>query len=268
MDFLFLSKLIPLLFYPLGLVCVLLLVCLILWWKYPRWLPIPLIGALLILILSGNFWVSNSLVKSLEWQYQVTPEEIANAEAIVILGGGIKPKIEPRPMVDLAEPGDRVIYGAKLYQMGKAPLVVATGGRIPWQNQGKILSEADDMAQILLLLGVPDSDIIREGKSLNTYDNAVYTKQILEPRDINRIILVTSATHMPRSVKIFRKQNFEVIPAPTDYLVTQQVLQGSDNDSWQNSLIKIFPRSNYLHNTTLALKEYIGLLIYRWKGWL
>lgn len=266
MDFLFLSKLLPLFFYPLGFACFSLIVALILWWKYPHFVPIPIILALLVLFLSSNFWVSNLLVKSLEWQYLVSPESIQNADAIVILGGGTKPLIYPRPMIDLAEQGDRILYGAKLYQMKKAPLILVSGGRIPWKDSQNEHSEADDMANLLLMLGIPESAIIKEGNSYNTYDNAVYTREILQKKDINQIILVTSALHMPRSVKIFEKQGFEVIPAPTDFLVTQRDFQTAN--TWQNILINLFPDSQSLHNTTLALKEYLGIIIYQLKGWI
>jgi uncharacterized SAM-binding protein YcdF (DUF218 family) len=265
-DFLFLSKLLPLFFYPLGLVFLLLIITLVLWWKYPRWLPIPLLIACFVLFIGGNVWVSNFLVKSLEWQYISTPDELPNAEAIVILGGGIKPAIHPRPMIDVAESGDRVIYGAKLYKMGKSPLIIATGGRIPWRGGENLPPEADDMTELLLFFGIPESAIIKEGDSFNTYDNAVNTRKILEKLNIDRILLVTSAIHMPRSVKIFEKQNLQVIPAPTDYLVTEKDFQAEDN--WQNTLINLFPDSASLNNTTLAIKEYIGIVVYKLKGWL
>jgi uncharacterized SAM-binding protein YcdF (DUF218 family) len=266
MDFLFLSKLLPLFFYPLGLVFLLLIISLILWWKYPHWLPIPIITACFILFIGGNCWVSNLLVKSLEWQYISTTDNLPNAEVIVILGGGIKPRIYPRPMVDLAEPSDRVVYGAKLFKMGKSPLIIPTGGRIPWRGGKNLPSEADDMTELLLFLGIPESAIIKEGNSFNTYDNAVNTRRILEKLNIKRILLVTSAIHMPRSVKIFEKQNLEVIPAPTDYLVTQKDF--GEEDTFQNTLINLLPDSNYLNNTTLAIKEYIGIVVYKLKGWL
>jgi uncharacterized SAM-binding protein YcdF (DUF218 family) len=265
-DFLFLSKLLPLFLYPLGLVFLLLVTTLILWWKYPRWLPIPVIIACFILFIGGNIWVSNLLVKSLEWQYISTLDKLPKAEAIVILGGGVKPMIHPRPMIDVAESGDRVIYGAKLYKMGKSSLIIPTGGRIPWRGGKNLPSEADDMTELLLLFSIPESAIIKEEKSFNTYDNAVNTRKILETLNINRILLVTSAIHMPRAVKIFEKQNLKVISAPTDYLVTERDFQEEDN--WQNLLINLFPDSIYLHNTTLAIREYIGMIVYKLKGWL
>ena len=249
----------------MGLVFLLLIFSLILWWKYSRWLPFPLIFAFLILFISGNSWVSSLLVKSLEWQYIVIPSEIPQAEAIVILGGATQPKIYPRPMVDITGSGDRIIYGAKLYKMGKAPIIIATGGRIQWQESNKNLSEADDMGELLSLFAIPESAVIKEEKSYNTHDNAVNTKKILQQLQIDRVILVTSALHMPRSVKVFQKQGIEVIPAPTDFLVSKQQLES--NQGWQNTILQLFPNSASLGNTTLALKEYIGLVVYKLKGW-
>lgn len=266
MDFLFLSKLLPLFLYPLGFACFSLLIALVLWWKFPRFLPIPIILALLVLFLSSNFFVSNLLVKSLEWQYLASPSSIDNAQAIVVLGGGIKPLVYPRPMIDLAEQGDRVIYASQLYKMKKSPLILVSGGRIPGKALESQSSEASDMTKLLVLLGVPESAIIKEGKSLNTYENAVNTRLILEEKGIKQIILVTSALHMPRSVKIFQKQGFDVIPAPTDFLVTEQDF--IKDDSWQNIIINLFPNSTYLYNTNLALKEYLGIIIYKLKGWI
>lgn len=269
MDFVFFSKLLPLLLYPLGLACLLLAVSLLLWWwKLSRWFPLPVVVAFALLWIAGNEGVSNLLVTSLEWQYINTPDNIPPAEAIVILGGGIKPPSYPRFLPDLAESGDRIIYGAQLYHLKKAPLILVTGGRIPWKEGGKeYLSEADDMANLLLLLNIPQQVILKEGQSLNTYQNAVYTKEILQKRGISRIILVTSALHMPRAVKIFEKQGFEVIPAPTDYLVTFQDFS-AEKYTWQNLLIGFFPDAEYLYYTTCALKEYIGLFIYKLQGYL
>ena len=266
MSFLFLSKLLPIFIYPLGLVFLLLCFSLILWWKYPRWLPFPLILALLIICLSGNAWMSSNLVKSLEWQYTPTIADIPNADVIVVLGGGIKAHRPPRPMVDVAEQGDRVIYGAKLYKIGKAPLLILSGGRIPWQNGENSSSEADDMEQLLLLFDVPTSAIIKEEESYNTHDNAVNTKKILQQQSLDRVILVTSALHMPRAVKVFRQQGIEVIPAPTDFLVTEQSTEIEDN--WQKTILQLFPHSGHINRTTLAIKEYIGLIVYQLKGWI
>jgi uncharacterized SAM-binding protein YcdF (DUF218 family) len=264
MNFLFLSKLIPLFIYPLGLSCILLLVALVLCLKRSRWTFAPVLLALIILLTASNVRVSNYLVKSLEWQH-LPPTAIPNADAIVLLGGATRNASPPRIMPDLNENGDRLFYAAKLYQDGKAPLIIAAGGRIEWY--GGEAPEATDMAAILQTMGVPPEAIIEEPNSLNTYQNAVNVKEILLSKGLNRVLLVTSAMHMPRSLLIFQRQGIEAIAAPTDFLVSQQELQQQDN-SLESKILSFFPETNSLDNTTKAIKEYIGTFVYRFRGWL
>ena len=258
--FLFLSKLLPIFVYPLGLACVLLVFALGLSWKRSAWVPLPIALALLVLLIGSNDSINNALVRSLEWQH--LPSDIPPAEAIVVLGGGIKSASAPRPMVDVSEQGDRVLYAAKLYQDKKAPLIITAGGRIPWLGSDK--PESADMATLLEMMGVPQQAIIEEPDSLNTHENAVNVKAILEARGIERVLLVTSALHMPRSLLIFKRQGIEAIPAPTDFLITE----GSQADSPQEILLDFLPDAGRLDSTTKALKEYIGTVIYRLRGWI
>ncbi len=262
--FLFLSKLLPLFLYPLGLACVLLVVALVMSWRRSRWVPLPVVLALIVLLLGSNSWVANSLVRSLEWQH-IPVGKLPTADAIVLLGGATKSAFPPRPAVDLSEEGDRVLYAAQLYREGKAPVVIASGGRIDWRGGG--LAESSDMADILVSLGVPNSAILQDSKSLNTYQNAVNVRQIMQERGIRRVLLVTSAMHMPRSLRIFQRQGIEAIPAPTDFLITQQEIN-EPSSSPQATLLNLVPDADQLQNTTRALKEYIGTVVYHLRGWL
>ncbi|GAB1541759.1 YdcF family protein [Scytonema sp. NUACC21] len=262
--FLYLSKLLPLFFYPLGVACVCLLIALVLLWKRPR-VAAFLIGlAFVVLLVSSNSWTARFLVRSLEWQ-NLPAVEIPNAEAIVVLGGATKSAVPPRPSVDLNESGDRVIYAAQLYLQKKAPLVVLSGGRIDWRGRGS--SESGDMEIILTSIGVPKSAIIQEPDSLNTYQNAVNVKKILESRGIRRVLLVTSAIHMPRSLLIFKRQGIDAIPAPTDFLVSEGEIQELTS-SPKSAILNILPSADNLQSFTSALKEYVGLFAYRLRGWL
>lgn len=261
MDFVFFSKLIPLFFYPLGLVSILLILIIFFSWKQRSWLQFPAALALIIILLSGNIWVSKALMRSLEWQ-NLPPAEMPQAEAIVILGGGIYPKTYPRSMPEVAEAGDRVLYGAKLYRDGKAPLVIASGGRIEWLGSGS--PEAKDMATLLEMMGVPPSVIIEEPDSLNTYENGVNVQKILNQKNIDQILLVTSAFHMSRARRIFEKLGIQVIPAPTDFSITKAT---HSNFDLKQVLIYLFPDTGSLNQTVIVLKEYLGLFIYSLKGW-
>lgn len=262
--FLFLSKLLPLFIYPLGLACLLLILAFISVWKWPRRAALSLFLAFAILVAASNGWVANALVKSLEWQH-LPPDPMPTAQAIVVLGGGMRPQVPPRPWVEVAEGGDRVLYGAKLFREGKAPLLIFSGGRIDWKGGGPPESEA--MATLAQALGVPETAILQDRTSLNTYENAVNVKEILQARNLQRVLLVTSAMHMPRSLAIFQKQGIDAIPAPTDFLVTELDLQ-EPNSSTQARMLNAIPNAERLQQTTRALKEYIGLMVYRLRGWL
>ena len=262
--FLYLSKLLPLFFYPLGLACVSLLVAFVMLWKRPRTAACFIALALIVLLVCSNSWVSYSLARSLEWQ-NLPAAELPNAQAIVVLGGATKSAFPPRKTVDLSEQGDRVIYAAQLYRQKKAPIIILSGGRIDWRGSGA--SESADMASIVTSIGIPSEVIIQEPDSLNTYQNAVNVKKILQSRGIRQVLLITSAMHMPRSLLIFKRQGIEVIPAPTDFLVSEGEMQELTSTP-KGAILNLLPESGKLDLFTRALKEYVGLSIYRLRGWL
>jgi len=261
--FLYLSKFLPLLVYPLGLACILILLALFI--RNLRWQRVVLGAALLALYLGGNGWVANGLARSLEWRF-VPPAETPHAQAIVVLAGDERAAHYPRQTPEIGEAGDREIYAAHLYRQGAAPMILFSGGAIEWLSADS--SPGETAIYMLEMLGVPSSAIQLETASQNTYESAVASRKILEAEGIQRIILVTSAVHMPRSMGLFLKQGFEVIPAPTDYTVTQADWEGAKKAAPQALLIGLLPSSNNLNITTRTLKEYFGLFIYKLRGWL
>jgi uncharacterized SAM-binding protein YcdF (DUF218 family) len=262
--FIFLSKLIPIFFYPLGLVSLLLIVALGLWWIKSQWTPAAIGAALLILMLSNNAWFSHELVRSLEWQ-NIPRQELPVADAIVVLGGGTRSQAYPRPDIDLSEAGDRVWYGANLYRQKKAPKIIVSGGRLEWLGTGN--PEAEDLIKLLVRMGVPKADIIPESKSLNTHENAVNVKKIIEAENFKTILLVTSAMHMPRSMAIFKHQGIKAIAAPTDYHISQLELD-EPNLRTESVILGFLPDDQRFQETAQAIREYIGLLVYKLRGWL
>lgn len=263
--FLALSKILPLFIYPLGLAVILYSIALIAILrgkaKSRSWSIALISMALGILLVSSNRPVSDWLVRSLEWQ-NIPERDLPSADAIVVLGGGIRPQISPRPWVEVAEAGDRIIYGARLWQAGKAPLLIVSGGRAESLGEGGN-PESEDMAAIANLLGVPNTAVIQDATSLNTRENAVNVQAILSQKSLRKILLVTSALHMPRSLAIFRKLGIEAIAAPTDFLTVN-----SNNDKgFVGNLFDLLPEAEALKNTTNALKELVGIIIYRLAGW-
>jgi uncharacterized SAM-binding protein YcdF (DUF218 family) len=262
--FLFLSKLLPLFFYPLGISCLLLIVSFILVWKRPRLAALPIALALIILLVSSSAWVSDSLVRSLEFQ-NIPSGELPKTDAIVVLGGATESQVPPRPWVEIRDEGDRVLYAAKLYRDGKAPRLILSGGRIVWNRGGN--PESSDMATLLETMGVPKTAILEDPSSLNTRENAVNVKQIMDTQKIRQVLLVTSAMHMPRSLLIFRKIGVTAIAAPTDFTALQ-LDQPEARGSIELNLLNTLPDAEQLRRTTRALKEYVGIAVYWLRGWI
>ncbi len=263
--FIFLSKLLPLFAYPLGLACLLLCVALLV--AYNRKTSLILTGtALAILWLCSTTGFSNLLARSLELKY-LPPKEVPSAEVMVVLGGGTEPAVYPRTTVELNGAGDRVLYAAQLYKEGKATHILLSGGDIEWLDEGST-TPAEDMQTILIELGVPQDALWLETESKNTYENALYAKKFLDEKGINKILLITSAMHMPRAVALFEKQGFEVLSLPVDFSVTDAPVAPAGAQGLAAKSLDILPSVSNLSLTTNALKEYIGYAIYKLQGWL
>ena len=260
--FLFFSKLLPLLLYPLGMTTVLLLIAVLNFWQRPYRAAIALLSALGVLWLSSSGWFATAMVAALESQNPplVNPPK---ADAIIVLGGSTYAPNYPRQWPEVNEAGDRVLYGAKLYREGHAPKVILSGGRIEWKDGGQ--AEAIDMRTLMTTMGVPTQDTILETESLNTYENARNVRKVLQENELKgEMLLVTSAMHMPRAKAIFKKQKIDVIPAPTDF----RVEPNRQTVSMEEKLLNLLPDSEALELTTDAMKERIGYQVYRLRGWL
>lgn len=267
--FVFLSKFLPSFVYPLGVAFLLLLAALIVSkrkWRLQHLQTAFLILAILILFIGGNRWASYALARSLEWRY-LPLEQIPQADVIVVLGGGTESEQYPRPMVEMNSAGDRVLYAGKLYKEGKAPHLLLSGGNITWLN-GRTTTPASDMQSILELMDIPQEAMWMQPKSQNTYEDALFCSQILKEKGIKRILLVTSAQHMPRSVALFQHLGIEVIPAPVDYTITQSGWDNLFQPDLQTLLVNLVPNVSSLSLTSSIMKEYIGMWVYHWRGWL
>jgi len=261
--FLYLSKFLPPLIYPLGIAFILIVISLLA--KNPKWKRSCLVLTLVILYFGSNRWVAMGLARSLEWRY-LPVGELPQAEVIVLLSGGTLSANDPRPFVEINQAGDRLIYAAYLYKQRKADHILLSGGSIDWLSSDS--NPTQDMAELLEFLDVPRKAIWLEPTSRNTYENAANSSQFLEIKGIRRILLVTSASHMPRSVKLFEHQGLEVIPAPTDFVVSRSDLEQMRTAWLPTQLLNLFPSVENLAITTHMLKEYFGLIIYSLRGWI
>jgi uncharacterized SAM-binding protein YcdF (DUF218 family) len=218
--------------------------------------------ALAVLFVCGNGWVVHSMIRRLEWAY-MPPNPLPSADAIVVLSGGIHAASPPRPTVEVSEAGDRVLYGAELFRRGKAPEIICTGDVGPASIGRR--PEAEDMAELLVMIGIPKPSIVLETEAQNTHEHAVNLCPMFEARRIKRVLLVTTAMHMPRSMGVFLRScpQVEYIPAPADFRVTDVAPA-----PLYRQPVNLLPTPQSLADFTSASHEYLGLLYYRLRGWI
>ncbi|MGB6103230.1 MAG: YdcF family protein [Pusillimonas sp.] len=200
---------------------------------------------------ASSLWAGGRLEQLYAYQ---NPAGLPPAQAIVVLGGSTangRPNwFEP---YDSATATPRIDTAAVLYKAQLAPLIIVSGAAL----EGDV-SEAQIMAGALKQRDIPESAIIMENRSFTTHQNAVYTTEILKQKDIQRILLVTSALHMPRAMAVFKKLDISAIAAP---LAPQIVVPDDPRFSfWQ-------PDMRSLSASRSIVKEYVGLLVYWVRGW-
>lgn len=217
---------------------------------------------LAVLLVCGNGCVVRELTVRLESAY-TPPNPLPTADAIVVLSGGIRAATPPRPTMEVNEAGDRVLYGAELFRRGKAPQIIVTGDVGPGTFGRR--PEAEDMAELMRMIGIPGSAIVLETAAQNTHEHGVNLCPMFASRNIHRVLLVTTATHMPRSMGVFLRScpGVDYIPAPTDFRVTY-----GPPAPWYRLVVDALPTPQSLNDFTSVSHEYLGMLYYRLRGWI
>ncbi|NND81398.1 MAG: YdcF family protein [Gammaproteobacteria bacterium] len=254
MDSVASTKVISALCYPAGLATLLLSLSALAFWIGRRRAGrrIGLLAALLLLIFS-NPRVAAHLALSLEQQYpQQAFEDIAAHDAIVVLGGGLRLPAPPARHAQLGSTADRYWHATRLYRTGKASRIVVSGGNA--FEQPGLAGEAQYAAELLQRWGVPASDIQIEADSRTTRQNASLTIAGLLQENVQSILLVTSAMHMPRALTQFEGHGLKVTAASADVLIRQ---------TNQPVALSWIPAAHALDLSTRALHEYYGILWYR-----
>ena len=213
------------------------------------------VATLILLTLSAFSPLGNLLLYPLESRFPAWDPSRGAPDGIIVLGGSVDTDLSAAhhtPVVAYA--ADRMLAPADLARRYPKARIVFTGG-----TSNLIATEAreaDYSAPILENLGIPKERVILERDSRNTWENAIFTKQMVAPKPGERWLLVTSAFHMPRSMGIFRKAGFDVEAYPVDWR-----MGGRDE-------LFAFTRNGRegLEKTDVAMREWIGLVAYRVMG--
>lgn len=193
-------------------------------------------------------WVATPLLCSVQNAPPPNPEELAGAQAIVILGGG--------NYLDAPEYGtdtvnaltlERLRYGARLAHQTGLPVAVTGGAPSGGLPEGEAMRETLATDFRITARWV-------ESSSKETGENAAFLAPLLKQAGITRIVLVTHAWHMRRAQVAFEKQGLTVVPGPTRFATETA------------TSLRWLPSAVALHNSQIALHEWLGLLAMRLAG--
>jgi len=216
-----------------------------------------LLAALLILWAASSPPVASRLLWSLEKQYPPVPlNAIPVSDCIIVLGGVVGAAARPRVDIELYESVDRVYQTAKLFREGRGKTVIVAAGNQPW-NRNQI-PEAERIRDLLVEWGVAPDAIALDSFSKNTRENALNAAVLASKLDCESNLLVTTGWHMPRAVATFQKAGLRVLPISVDVQGIGETPAGT---------ISLLPSTEALSATSLALREWLGIWVYRWRGW-
>jgi uncharacterized SAM-binding protein YcdF (DUF218 family) len=175
-------------------------------------------------------------------------------DGIVVLGGGVNARIsEARGRVSVRDAAERLFTASELARLYPDARIIVSGGEASIIPTGR--NEAAVMRDVLVGQGVDSSRIEVESTSRNTYENAVQSQRLAQPKPGETWVLITSGWHMPRAVGCFRTIGWAVLPYPVDYQTTGRV-----------ELPTTMQLNKELVRLDVALREWAGLAVYAALG--
>lgn len=206
----------------------------------------------IVIIASVLFFGDEVIYTRLASAWQAEPVQInklGSYEAGILLGGLTSFDKYGNGFLNAAT--DRLVQISILYKAQKIKKIIISGGSV-YKNRPK---EADFLYKKLLLLGIPVKDLIIENRSRTTFENAMYTKKIVNTFKLQPpFVLVTSAMHIPRAEKVFTKAGLHVITFPSDFRILDKNFDFEDY---------IIPELLVINDWAGFLKEVIGILGYK-----
>jgi uncharacterized SAM-binding protein YcdF (DUF218 family) len=217
-----------------------------------------LIWAITLTLFFSNQLIFNEVIRL--WEPKtIRMDQIEESYDIGILLGGYSSSniIPSEDRHNFNEAGNRFFNAFELYKSGKVKKLLLTGG------SGRIMNnewnEADEMAIFFKKIGIPREDFMIESESRNTHENAVFTAKLLSRKYPNsRCLLITSASHMPRSIGCFSKQKVDFIPFCVNYLSEKRRLSP---EYW------LLPNRLGFYKWEILIKEWVGYLVYWVRGY-
>jgi uncharacterized SAM-binding protein YcdF (DUF218 family) len=242
-------QILPALFLPIGIVLLLLLSA-----AFFNKRTLALSCAVVLFLFSIPL-TSNYVIRSVEqFQTRRLVSEVGTGDAVVVLGGMLTsaPLAGGGIISEWVDP-DRFFAGIELFKASKAPLVIFMGSKMPWMPNAP--PEGAVLKEYAVQLGVPADRIIITSNVENTEDEAREVRKYLG--NAKKVILVTSAFHMPRAEALFVVHGIEVIPYPVDFKV---------DATTSLTVLDVVPSAGSLLNSERAMRELFGRAYYLLKS--
>jgi len=242
----YLHKILPLILSPLFIIILIISFGIIFKSK-----KISFLGIVILIICSLPI-ISNYLTYLLEKDYRPTDiTSIAKADAVVVLSGMVtKVKGDKEFKYEFTGSVDRIFAGIELIKENKAPYLILTRGKVPW-SQGK--PEGEFLYDYAIKAGIDKQQIILTDNVQNTDQEAKAIKKIFNEKI--KIILVTSAFHMPRAIKVFEAAGIDTVPFPVDF----------QDSSQKFTLLNFIPSASAFSQTSHFVREIQGRIYYKLK---
>lgn len=218
-------------------------------------------GRYLIASIAALLFFSNPIISSISMNWLEIAENPVQKkyEVGVVLGGMTNGNVKTEGQVSLSEGVDRLTEAIRLYHLGYIDKLIISGGSGSLVNRESNTSSL--IGELAVTLGVQKKDLFLELDSRNTFENAKFTKSVLdEQMHEGEVLLITSAFHMKRSLGCFKKQQIEAVAYPVDY-------RSSDGDIWLNYEFWI-PSAGAIETWNIIIKELVGMVAYKLVGYI
>ena len=244
---------------PIGFIWFLLLVGAVVFLKRKQFLPsVYCLFIAAIISVIGSTPLPGKLMETLERQYvQTNIYNVPVCDAVVSLGGSVQASKYDIYGLDVMFTGDRIFMAVELVKKGRAKNLIIGGSGYEVNGVKKIES---DMVKHWLeewkLVNVP---IYSLGATENTHEEALRTAELAQKLGWKSVILVTSAYHMPRTAATFRKTGLNIVCVPCDFQTSVSIETPVT--------YTLVPRYQGFMKLSLFIRETVGLMIYKMRGW-
>ncbi len=252
--FFFLSKTLYFLAQPLTLIILAFATSFVVrsaWWKARL-----RVGSLILLLFFSNEFIAREIVRV--WETPPQPlAAVGDYEWGILLSGVTKSDFGPSDRIYLSRAADRVTHTVLLYKTGHIQKILVSGGTSELINPTK--KEADEIKQLLVVLGVPDSLVLTENSSRNTHESAVEVAKLLKGRTTpDRCLLITSGFHMPRAQACFAKAGWPMTAFSTNFYSAQRKFSPD---------IMVLPSLEAITIWNILIREWVGMTAYSLAGY-